>query len=121
MKIKFLTVLGLAAVVGLGGCKSAANSNTASSNGTNTSMASNMSMTPTPVMQTNESAATDPNMKSKIENALKAKGFKDVTVDTSTPKMTIRGTVAKGKLGEVMATVMEANGGKPVDNQVAEK
>jgi hypothetical protein len=76
---------------------------------------------PTAVTKTNESATVDPNLKGKIESALKAKGFNDVTVDTSGPKIAIRGTVAKGKMGELMQTVQEANGGKPVENQVTEK
>lgn len=116
MKIKFLAVLGLAVVAGLAGCKGSANTNT----NTNTAVVTNTMASP--ITKTNESAMTDPNMKSKIEAALKAKGFSDVTVDTTTtPKMTVRGTVAKGKLGEMSATVMEANGGKPIDNQVTEK
>lgn len=115
MKIKILAVLSLAVFMCLSGCRGSSNTNA-----TNTNLNTNMA-TPTPVTKTNETATTDPNLKSKIEAALKAKGFKDVTVDTSTPKVTIRGTVPKGKLAEVMATVVEANGGKPVDNQVAEK
>ena len=66
-------------------------------------------------------AATDANLKPKIEAALKAKGFANVTVDTSAPKMVARGTVPKGKLMEAVAVIMEANGGKPVDNQITEK
>ncbi len=116
MKIKFLAVLGLAAVVGFGACKGSTNTNTTN---TNTNVA--VAVTPSPVMKTNETAATDPNLKSKIEAALKGKGFADVTVDTATTPATLRGTVAKGKLGEVMATAMEANGGKPVKNEVTEK
>jgi hypothetical protein len=77
--------------------------------------------TPSPVARTNESATVDPNLKGKIESALKAKGFNDVTVDTTTTPMTLSGTVAKGKLDQVMATVMENNGGKPVSNRVTEK
>ena len=70
--------------------------------------------TPTP-------AATDPALKTKIEDALKAKGFKDVTVDVTTTPATLRGTVAKGKLAEVVQTAQAANGGKPVKNEVTEK
>lgn len=115
MKIKFLAVLGLAAVAGLAGCKSAANTNTVVvTNTANTTMA-------TPVVKTGESATVDPNMKSKMEATLKSKGFTDVTVDTTGGKMTLRGTVAKGKLAELMMAAVEANGGKPVENQVTEK
>lgn len=114
MRIKLLVVLCLSASLFLIGCgKDNANTNTNSNTATVT--------TPTPVTKTTESATVDPNLKSKIESALKAKGFTDVTVDTSGAKMTIRGTVAKGKLAEVNQVVMENNGGKPVDNQVTEK
>jgi len=116
MKIKVLAIIGLAAIAGLAGCKSTANTNTVVVTNTNT-----MNTMATNVVKTGESATVDPNMKSKVEAALKAKGFNDVTVDTSGGKMTIRGTVAKGKMAEVNAAAMEANGGKPVDNQVTEK
>ncbi len=114
MKVKVLAIIGLAAIAGLAGCRSTANTNTVVVTNTTNTMA-------TPVVKTNESATVDPNMKSKIEAALKAKGYTDVTVDTSGPKMTLRGTVAKGKMAELMAAATEANGGKPVDNQVTEK
>lgn len=117
MKIKGLAVLCLAALALLAGCRGGSNTNT---NTTNANANVNTA-TPTPVAKTNEAANTDPNLKPKIEQALKAKGFNDVTVDTSTPKMTIRGTVPKGKLGEAMAIITENNGGKPVDNQLKEK
>jgi PBP1b-binding outer membrane lipoprotein LpoB len=118
MKIKVLAVLGLAAFMFLTGCRGGSNTN---ANATNANANMTATATPTPVVKTTEATNTYPNLKPKIEAALKAKGFKDVTVDMTTPKMTIRGTVPKGKLGDVMATVMEANGGKPVDNQVTEK
>jgi len=112
MRIKLLVVLCLSVFLFLAaGCgKGDANANKTTA-----------TATPTAVTKTNESATVDPNLRGKIETALKAKGFNDVTVDTSGPKMTIRGTVAKGKMGELMQTVQEANGGKPVENQVTEK
>lgn len=116
MKMKFLAVVGIAAALGLGACKGSTNTNTA-----NTNVVVVNTTSPTPVPKTSETAATDPNLKSKIEAALKAKGFNDVTVDVSTTPATIRGTVAKGKLAEVMSTAMESNGGKPVKNEVTEK
>lgn len=119
MKIKFLAVLGLAAVAGLAGCKGAANTNSNTAVVTNTSVSN--TMTATPVVKTGESATVDPNMKAKIESTLKSKGFTDVTVDTSGGKMTLRGTVAKDKKAELMMVAMEANGGKPIENQVTEK
>lgn len=118
MKVKVLAILGLAAVVGVGACRSATNTATnTTTNPTNTATVA----TPTAVPKTNESATVDPNMKSKVEAALKAKGYTDVTVDTTDGKMTLRGTVGKNKTAELMAAAMEANGGKPVVNQVTEK
>lgn len=114
MKNKLILVLGLSSLLMFGACKG-------SQTNTNTNTNAVVVATPTPVAKTTETAATDPNLKSKIETALKAKGFTDVTVDTAAPKMVVRGTVAKGKLPEVVKVVMEANGGKPVDNQVTEK
>ena len=118
MKIKVLAVLALTALIGLAGCRGGSNTNTANTNA-NTST-TNMS-TPTPVAKTNESAATDPNLKSKIEGALKAKGYSDLTIDTSTTPATLRGTYPKDKLADVMATATEANGGKPVKNEATGK
>lgn len=71
--------------------------------------------TPTPT----PAAATSADQK-KIEDALKAKGFTDVKVDTTTTPATIRGTVAKGKLAEAVKVAQEA-AGKPVKNEVTEK
>jgi PBP1b-binding outer membrane lipoprotein LpoB len=113
MRIKLLVVLCLSAFLFLAGCRGDSNANV------NANKAA--TATPTPVTKTTESATVDPNLKAKIESALKAKGFNDVTVDTSTTPMTISGTVAKGKMDQVMATVQENNGGKPVTNKVTEK
>jgi major membrane immunogen (membrane-anchored lipoprotein) len=114
MKYKFLVILSLAAVLFLGGCgkKDDANANNANKTTVNSS---------TPLPKTSETAATDPNLKSKIEDALKKKGFKDVTVDVTTTPATLRGSYPKDKIAEVMATAMEANGGKPVQNQATGK
>lgn len=112
MKLKFLVILSLAAVLFLGGCgkKDEGNLN---ANKTNVS-------SPTPVVKTNETAAVDNTLKTKIEDALKKKGFSDVTIDTTTTPATLRGTVPKGKLAEAVQTAQEA-GGKPVKNEVTEK
>ncbi|HEX9962829.1 MAG TPA: hypothetical protein VGB00_17995 [Pyrinomonadaceae bacterium] len=118
MKFKILAGFSLSAVLLIGACGGNKDANTNANANANRSAAT---ATPTPVAKTSETAATDPAMKSKIEDALKKKGFNDVTVDTSTTPMTLRGSVAKGKLAEVMAAAMEANGGKPVTNQVSEK
>lgn len=116
MKIKFIMTLGLAAAVGAAGaaCKSAANTNAAMN--TNIAVA-----TATPVVKTTEAATTDPNLKSKIEAALKAKGLTDVTVDTTTTPASLRGSYPKAKLAEMMMAAQEANGGKPVQNQATAK
>ena len=114
MRVKLLVVLCLSAFLFLAGCGRGESNNANMNRPAATA-------TPTPIVKTTESATVDPNLKGKIETALKAKGFADVTVDTSTTPMTISGTVAKGKLDQVMATVMENNGGKPVNNKVTEK
>ncbi len=115
MKIKLLIVLSLSALLLLSGCRSDSNTNM-----TNANRATNMNMA-TPVMQTNQSAATDPALKPRIEAALKAKGFNDVTVDTSTTPATLRGSYPKDKLAEVIQTATEANGGRPLQNQATAK
>lgn len=121
MKIKFLIVLSLAALLLSGACggddkkANTANVNTVNMNA---NRAVNMA---TPIPQTNESGMTDPALKSKIEAALKAKGFNDVTVDTTTTPATLRGNYPKDRLPELMQTAMEANGGKPVKNEASPK
>lgn len=116
MKIKVLTVLSLAAMFLLSGCPGGNDTNKAANNAAtvNTNM-------PTPVAKTNESAATDPALKQKIEDALKAKGFNDVTVDTTTTPATLRGTYPKDRLPELIETATQANGGKPVKNEASPK
>jgi ABC-type glycerol-3-phosphate transport system substrate-binding protein len=114
MKIKLLIVLSLAALLLLSGCRG--DSNTANANRAN--MNTNMA---TPVTRTNEAATTDPTLKPRIEAALKAKGFTEVTVDTTTTPATLRGSYPKDRLAELMQTAMEANGGKPVQNQATGK
>jgi PBP1b-binding outer membrane lipoprotein LpoB len=106
MRNKFLTVLCLASFLFLAGCKGETNTNVAP--------------TPTPIAKTSETPATDMATVKKIEDALKAKGFADVKVDGSTKPITLRGTVAKGKLGEVAQVAQEA-AGTPVKNEVVEK
>ena len=122
MTVKFLAVLSLTAVAGLVGCGGGSSNNTntnANANKANTNTAT--VATPTPIPVTNTAANTDPNLKGKIEAALKAKGFNDVTVDVTTTPATIRGSYPKDKLAEVMQTAQEANGGKPVKNEATGK
>ena len=120
MKLKFLAVVGLGSLLLLGGCRgNAGNTNTAVLN-TNTNTAGSMATPmPTPIVQTNQSAATDTVLKGQIETALKAKGFTAVTVDTTTTPATLRGTYPKGKLAEVVQTAQQA-AGKPLKNEMAE-
>lgn len=116
MKFKLIVLLSLAAFLLLSGCRSTDNTNAV----INTNV-TNMANRATPVTQTNESAATDPALKNKIESALKAKGFTDITVDTTTTPATLRGSYPKDKLPELMQTAQEANGGKPLQNQASPK
>lgn len=111
MRIKLLAVLCLSTFLFLTGCRGNANTNT----NTNTATVA----TPTALPKTTETAAVDNTLKTKIEDALKKKGFTTVTVDASTTPATLRGTYPKGKLDEVIATAQEA-AGKPVKNEMAE-
>lgn len=122
MKLKFLAVLSLTAVSGLVGC-GGGSSNNANTNANAAKPNANTAVvtTPTPVPVTNTAANTDPNLKGKIEAALKAKGFNDVTVDVSTTPATLRGSFPKDKLPELIQTAQEANGGKPVKNEATGK
>ena len=117
MKIKVLAVLGLAAVAGLAGCRSAANTNTTVVTNTST-MNTNMTMA-TPTMST-PMATADPTAKSAVEAAMKKAGLNDVTVEATTGEITIRGTVPKGKMGDVNRIAQET-GKRKINNQVSEK
>ena len=66
-----------------------------------------------------ESAALKQEDVLKIQNALLQKGFYDVTVDASTIPLTLRGTIPKGKMVEVIQLVQEVTG-KPVRNEMTE-
>jgi hypothetical protein len=110
MKIKLLISTGLLSLIlALSGCGGGASTNNATA-----------TVTPTPIPKTTEVATTDPALKSKIEDALKKKGYNDVTVDTSTTPATIRGTVPKGKVQDAVQTAQEA-AGKPIKNELTEK
>lgn len=67
------------------------------------------------------SAAVSSEMAQQIQNILLQKGFNGITVDYSTTPMTLRGTVPKGKLAEVIYSVQESNGGKPVKSELTEQ
>ncbi len=112
MRIKLLAVLCLSTFLFLTGCRGDSNANVNSNTATVT--------TPTPLPKTAETAATDPALKTKIEDALKKKGYTTVTVDVSTTPATLRGTYPKGKLDDVIQTAQQANGEKPVKNEMTE-
>lgn len=77
---------------------------------------------PRPVFaRADENVLPDPGLEEKIQKALRAKGFYDLIIDVSTKPITVRGTYPKDKIADVMQTVMEANGGKPVRNEAAGK
>ena len=118
MKIKVLAVLGLAAVAGLAGCKGAANTNTVVVTNTNTgAMNTNMAMA-TPM--STPMAMPDTATQKTVEDALKKAGMNDVTVAATSTEVTLRGSVAKGKLSEAVRIATEA-GKKKVNNQLTEK
>ncbi|CAN5151565.1 hypothetical protein BH20ACI1_BH20ACI1_11180 [soil metagenome] len=106
MKIKIIAITGLAAVLFLGACKSDANVNANMANMNANMMNSNM--------------ATDAAAKSAVESALKAKGFNDVSVDATPTEVTLRGSVARDKLPEVMQIANEI-GKRKVNNQLTLK
>jgi hypothetical protein len=119
MKIKFLAVLGLAAIAGVAGCKSAANTNTAVVTNTTTTT-TNTNMTASTPMTMPTTAAADPTAKAAVEAAMKKAGFNDVTVEATANEVTLRGTVAKGKLGEAVRIANET-GKRKLNNQLTEK
>ncbi|MGC2237502.1 MAG: hypothetical protein WA584_15165 [Pyrinomonadaceae bacterium] len=114
MRFKFLVILSLAAFLLLSGCGGNKDNTNANANKTTATA------TPTPVAKTNETAAVDNTLKTKTEEALKKKGFNDVTVDATTTPATLRGSVPKGKLAEAVQTAQEA-AGKPFKNEITEK
>ncbi len=115
MKIKILTALSLAAFMGLAaaGCRNAANTNVTT---TNTNMAvSTATATPMPTM-----AAKDTTAETAVKAALDKAGFKDITVEATASEVTLRGTVAKGKMVEAVRIATET-GKRKVTNQLNEK
>ncbi len=65
-------------------------------------------------------SAADPELKTKVEDALKKVGCDGATVELNDGVATLRGSVVKGKMGEC---VRAANEAKPrrVENQLTEK
>lgn len=113
MKLKVLTVFGSAVflVAGCGG--GAGNTNTNANANANRGNTAVVTATATP-------AAADPAVKAAVEDALKKKGFNEVTVEATATTITLRGSVAKGKMSEAVMAAQEA-GKKPVNNQLTEK
>ena len=112
MRIKLLAVLCLSVFLFLAGCgRDEAN--------VNANKTATVTATPTPVVKTNETAAVDTVLKTKIEDALMKKGFTTVTVEATSAGVVLRGTYPKGKLDEVVRTAQEA-AGKPVTNLMSE-
>jgi osmotically-inducible protein OsmY len=109
MKFRLAIFLVLALSLFMTGCRGDANAN-----------ANANAAAPTPITKTTESAVVDPAMKAKVEDALRAKGFTDVSVDTSTGETILRGSVNQGKMTEAVMVAQEA-AGKPVKNQLTEK
>lgn len=114
MKIKILAVLSLAVLASLAGCRGAdtTNTNTNANVNRNTNMA-----TPTPAATV---AAKDTAAETAVKAALDKAGFKDVTVDATATEVTLRGTVAKGKLADAVRIANET-GKRKVNNQLTEK
>ncbi len=114
MKIKVLAILGLAAILGLGACKGSTNTNVVVTN-TNT-MNTNMTMaTPMSTPMATKDTAAENTVKAALDKA----GIKGVTVEATTAVVTLRGTVAKDKMGEAFRIATEA-GKRKVDNQLTE-
>lgn len=118
MKFKILAGFVLSAALFIAGCGGGNNNTNANTNATNNKAVP--TATPTPVTQTNESAATDPTLKTRVEDALKKKGFTNVTVDTTTTPATLRGTVPKDKMTEAIQTAQQT-AGKPFKNELTEQ
>ena len=113
MKIRVLTVFGLAAFLFMVGCKGSANTNATNANMMNSnSMANSMINTAPP--------ATDSVAAAAVSDAMKKAGLNDVTVSATTVEVTLRGTVPKGKLGEAVRVANET-GKRKVNNELTEK
>ena len=107
-KMKFLVVLSLFASMLLAGCGGgAANNANANAN----------KGTPTPVA--NMAGGNDSSVKTKIEDAWKAKGCTGATVEVKDGVATARGSVPKGKMGECVMAAQEQKPGK-FENQMTE-
>ena len=113
MKVKFISVLCLAAAAGLAGCGGSDNTNKANAN-------VNSNVRNTATAPTMAPPARDTAVESVVKEAMTKKGITDVTVEASTTGITLRGSVPKGKMAEAVQAAQEA-GKKPVKNELTEK
>jgi hypothetical protein len=72
------------------------------------------------IVNSNFISADSPGSAAKIEAELRKKGFNQVSVDVSTTPLTLRGTVPKGKMAEVVQLVQDVTK-KPVRVELTEK
>ena len=112
MRIKFLTALSLGSFLFLSACGGGAANNANNANANKSNNAATSQATQAPV--------ADPAVKASVEDAMKKKGFTDVTVEATTSGVTLRGSVPKGKMAEAVQAAQEA-GKKPVKNELTEK
>ena len=115
MKIKFLTLLSIAAFSIMIGCKSATNTNVANTNTVMNANSMTNSMANTMTVPTVDSVAA-----TAVKDALQKAGLSGVTVSATTTEVTLRGTVPKGKLGEAVRIANET-GKRKVNNELTEK
>lgn len=81
----------------------------------------NIASTEQPQKQEDSNKIPNYEIVQKVQNAMLINGFYDVTVDGSTTPITLRGSIPKGKMAEVVQAAVEAAGGKPIRNEMTEK
>lgn len=112
MNNKFLTVSALAAALFLGGCGGNEVKNTANiANTSNITFNANIAPTVAP---------TDTAAKAAVESALKEKGFTDITVEATSEKVILRGSVPADKMTEAVMAAQQA-AKRPVENELSKK
>ena len=117
MKTKVLAILGLATILSVGACRSGTNTVVTNTTTTNTNMAM---ATPMSTPMSTPMATADTATQKTVEDALKKAGLNDVMVSATTAEVTLRGSVAKGKMADAVRIATEA-GRKKVNNQLTEK
>ena len=113
MKIKFLAAFGLTAVLFFGGCGKKDEANANANKNTNVAVSTPLP-TPAPV------TVSDAQLKTTVENNLKAKNLTGITVEVTGGEVTLRGSVAKDKLADAMMAASEAKP-KKVNNELSVK